>query len=310
MGLIKKVFSSLLPLTVMLASFLVAEDSCLDCCELSGCQFAYLGHTEGRWLDNREGYTTFGAFSQWPALGFNNLLTFVDVRAHVFNNGKRAANIGIGARYVTCNNQVFGANVFYDFREAYWHHRFNQIGVGLEMLTPCWEARLNGYFPIGRRWGHSSTHHFDFSGSFSATCREKRVAMGGADFEIGRWLNCGCFSFYAGIGPYFYLPEEHRNVYGGEIRLLANIGRYVTLEARAGYDRVFHGEGQGTIIVSIPFELFFGGKGGDTCQQGCCVRDIACQRVERQEIIAISHKDCCWTWNWDDSCSSCNRSRY
>lgn len=284
--------------------------NCEPCCDvLSSCSQVYLGHTEGRWLDYDQGYTTIGLFSNLPFFRNTQFLTFVDLRGHFFNDGKKAANIGAGVRYLTNNNRVFGINAFYDYREAYWNKNFNQVGVGLEMLSDSWDVRLNGYFPLGKKFGHSHAHHFRYPGGFFATVREKREAMAGGDVEIGKWIRrkgpCDFFDLYAAFGTYFYFPKEHKDVYGGEIRLLSNLGRYVTLEAKGGYDNVFHGVGLGRIILSLPLDLLFGSKKCG-CEDFCCTT-ITCQPVYRQEIIALSNKKCCWDWNWGSN-SSCSCS--
>lgn len=275
---------------------------CSDCQKQECCLLGYLGHTEGRWLDNHQGYTTLGVFSQVPTNASSNILPFIDMRVHCFNDGKIAANIGGGLRFVGCNcNQVYGVNVFYDYRDTYWNSKLKQIGVGLEMLSSCWEFRLNGYLPVGRQKIHSCLNQFSFPGGFFATCQQRRTVMGGGDVEIGRWFPfgpCNDFNFYAGIGSYFYFPENTKQIYGAQGRLILNVGRYLTLEAKGGIDRVFHGMGQGTIILTLPFD-YFCCRERTNCQPDCCMWDVLCRPVIRQQIIATTKKDCCWTWNWD-----------
>lgn len=263
--------------------------------EFRRCMNVNLSHTEGRWLDNRQGYTTLGIFSMVPYLAFRNFIPLVDVREHYFNDGKWGGNFGLGVRYIAAEyDAVFGFNAFYDYRKSCRDQKFNQVGVGLEMLTPCWNLCLNGYFPVQTQTGHSS----DYSGSDYKISRKKREALCGGDIEIGTWLSCWepCdgLDLYGAVGTYFYFPKRHQNVYGGEIKLLANIGCYLTLEAKGGYDQVFHGLGQGTVIVSIPFDfLLFGRRndpGNDYYQQDGYLWDLAGQPIDRQEIIALGHK--------------------
>ena len=140
------------------------------------CLNVNLGHTEGRWLDNRQGYTTLGVFSTVPYLATSNFLPLVvDFREHFFNDGKWAGNYGLGVRYIAADyDAVFGFNVFYDYREASRDQKFNQVGVGLEMLTPNWNLCLNGYFPVQTQSGHSSDDSYDFSGSYYEISRKKK----------------------------------------------------------------------------------------------------------------------------------------
>lgn len=281
-------------------------ESCNTCCASCCDGWVYVDHVEGHWLDNRQGYTSLGVFLPVPILKSSTFLPFVDLRGHWFNNGKAAANLGGGLRYInTKTSRVFGVNAFYDYRRISWNNDAHQLGIGFEALSPCWDIRINGYLPLGERSFHSKRHCFEFSGDFFATCRASRSSMSGFDAEIGKWLTrCNCFNLYGAVGFYSYFPNKHnRNLYGGQARLLADIGRYVSLEVRGGYDQVSHGMMQGRIAITIPFDAIFR-RTGNNCNdrgcQSCCCFDIACQPIYRQEIIALSGKDCCWQWNWDD----------
>lgn len=291
------------------------EEPCFDCapcnpCCMSCCDgWVYVDHVEGHWLDNREGYTSLGLFVPVPISKTPRFLPFLDLRGHWFNDGKAAANLGGGLRLINYNtSRVFGVNAFYDYRKVSWNNEVHQIGIGFEALSPCWDFRFNGYFPLGERSFHSRRHHFEFTegDGFMASCRESRNSMAGFDAEVGRWLNrCNCFNLYGAIGFYSYFPNKNkRNLYGGQARLLADIGRYVSLEVRGGYDQVSHGMVQGRITITIPFDTISRWAGNNCSNrncQNCCCFDVACQPIYRQEIIALSGKDCCWEWNWCDS---------
>lgn len=292
------------------------EDVCCDPCEswynpvCASCEYwqsplrLTLSHVEGHWLDNHEGYTSLGLFDAVYGDGYHCPLAFVDIREHVFNNGKNAANIGGGLRYGYCNS-VLGVNAYYDYRQASWNQVFRQLGVGFEFLHPCVDVRFNMYFPVGDHHRHSSTKVFDhYIGDFKATCREHRKSVGGGDLEFGRYIfckgPCDCYDLYAAIGSYYYdYTRHHDQAFGGQVRLLSHVGRFLTFEIKGGYDPVFHGQVQGRATVSIPLDclcsLFNDCGCCSTCSDGCC---ILYTPVVRQEVIALEHKKCCWTWNW------------
>lgn len=294
--------------------------SCLnksnECCEVWGYPFRlYIDHVEGRWLDNSEGYTSFGSFLALQELDVKcyDVFPFLDVREHVFNNGRTAANLGGGFRFIDRKNyKVFGINAFYDYREKH-HKRYSQLGIGLEMLSYCWDLRLNGYFPMGK-WGHSKSVSKTFEGGFFAECREHQSGMWGGDVEVGRWLKrrgaCDYFDLYGAIGAYYYSARKHHqhNIIGGEARLAANLGRYFSVEVRGGYDQVYHASAQARVTLTIPFDIKWNSCCKETCLDNCCLKELAYQPVRRQEIIALDRKDCCFEWNWDDSGCNCSAS--
>lgn len=275
-------------------------DDCTPTCDCGCCPSicceprVYVDHVEGRWLDNREGYTSLGVFLP---LTHGNFLPFLDVRSHVFNDGWTAANLGGGFRIANNDaSAIFGINAFYDYRKAAWSHYYRQVGVGMEVLSECLDFRLNGYFPI-ERTSHGEKHFFRFADGFKATCQQRRQSLSGFDAELGRYLCncccdcdcCCCFNLYAALGFYSYFPDEHEdNIYGGQLRLASKIGRYLELEVRAGYDRINHTMAQGRVTFTLPLCC-------ETCDTIC---NWMCQPIFRQEIIALGKKDCCWTWNW------------
>jgi len=268
----------------------------------------YVGHTEGNWLDNSDGYTSLNLFSTLPIFETSPFMTFVDVRGHFFNDGRKSANVGLGLRYQLQNSShIFGVNTFYDYREASWDHNFHQIGIGFEYLGPRFDMRLNGYVPIGNSVANSKTSVYHYKGGYVATTKAERVSYGGADFEIGTWLkrnnSSSQFDLYGAIGAYYYAARTHQlNDYGSLARLEAQFLEYFAFEIQGGFDAINNGAAQGTLSVAIPLDLLFNNP---TYNNPYLDRNIY-QSVNRQEIIALSKKQCCWTWNWDSPQIPCS----
>src|SRR3954467_12102897 len=90
-------------------------------------------HTESKGLGYKDGYTTlegFGIYDHNPYF-----MPFLDLRGHVFNNGKFAGNIGLGERTVIPSiNHVFGFYAYYDVREAGHDFTVHQLSPGIELL--------------------------------------------------------------------------------------------------------------------------------------------------------------------------------
>lgn len=269
-----------------------------------------LSHTEGHWLDNYNGYTSLKIFNEVPLLD-SPFKTFIDLQGNFFNNGKVAANGGLALRYeCSSRSAILGLNGFYDYRETSWNQDFHQVGMGLEYLTPFFDVRMNGYLPVGTKLSHSKTDWFYYEDSYYATSQNQRVAYSGLDIEIGSSLKkfdlSNSLNLYGAIGYYFYKNRKHfPNDYGVKARIEALISEAIRLEFKTGFDNSYHGMAAGTISFEIPLETLF-----DYCQIGKSSKISTCknslyQPIQRQEIIALSKKQCYWTWNWSTPVTPC-----
>ncbi len=245
-------------------------------------------HTEGKGIGYKKGYTTFEGF--FTLDDCNCFLPFVDLRAHVFNNGKFASNAGLGIRSLW-NCRAYGLNVFYDYRHTK-HHNYNQVGVGFESLGRCWDFRVNGYIPVGRKRSHEFGYaRFEsFVGNQMLINHRYEQAMGGFDAEVAcNVYPCRYFDILtAGIGPYYFKGEHHRGAFGGKGRVTGRFARYFSLEVSGSYDSVFRGIVQG----QIGFNVAFGGNGFSECcecPQERFLRDPLLKPVVRQEIIVLKN---------------------
>ena len=136
---------------------------------------ATIRHIESGGIGYDDGYTTLEAFlasdpSQW------RVTPFLDARGHVFNNGKWAANAGIGVRSLW-GNRAYGINAYYDYRSTGRFHS-NQTGIGLETLGELFDFRLNGYLPVGAKTSDPYDSTFgDFSGNYMLVSQKYQSAM-------------------------------------------------------------------------------------------------------------------------------------
>lgn len=113
-------------------------------------------------------FTLGGKFSEDLSSGyFDALVPFAEIgsttlflsgRATIDNDDQEIYSIGGGARYlVPTADVILGANVFYDSIESRFGNHYDQLGLGLEVLTRWVDARFNYYLPdnerdvIGRR---------------------------------------------------------------------------------------------------------------------------------------------------------------
>jgi trimeric autotransporter adhesin len=266
-------------------------------------QYVYFKHIEAKGIGYKKGYSTLAAFLT-PYATFADFLPFADLRGHVFNDGKFAANAGIGVKYLSNHPYVFGAGVYYDYRQVRSNH-FNQVSLSLETLAHRWEARLNGYLPVGDKkhkrtrsesvgfnFDHFAGHRLFYSETFFVKQRTE-FAMKGADGEFGWHLlkPQEDYTLYAGAGPYYYSDESSRHIWGGKVRVEGRITPYVTLEVSDSYDNLFHNNVQGQISINLPF----GGKLQKKCAKfkSSCSTALSMEArmmrpMQRQEII-VAH---------------------
>lgn len=250
-----------------------------------------LRHIEAGGIGYKKGYTTLeGFFARDPGMG--SYVPFLDVRGHVFNDGKFAVNAGVGAR-TNWGCRAYGINAYYDYRNTH-RKAYNQIGIGLETLGTLWDFRINGYIPLGAtRSGLYDPKFGGFTGHSVLVARKFEFAMDGADAEFGfhfgkKWD----LDFYTAAGPYYFKGDAGKGAIGGKARIGAYYKEYVGLEFSDSFDNVFHNNFQGELTISIPF----GPRSTPKVTKSCCpdTCDFATtlsarmvQPVSRQEIVVI-----------------------
>jgi len=246
-------------------------------------------HIEAGGIGYSQGYTTLEGFfapdpQQWL------LMPFLDLRGHVFNNGKIAANAGLGFRGIS-GCRTYGLNAYYDYRNTKRLH-YNQVSVGLETLGTLWDFRINGYWPVGRKITSPYNVKFgSFSGHYLLLSQKRQFAMKGGDAEIGfHFGKIQNFDFYAAAGPYYFIGEIGPNTWGGKARLAGMYKEYITVGVSNSYDRMFHNHFQGQLTFTLPFGGRSRVKKTDACNS-CIMADAIVSRmvqpIEREEIIVV-----------------------
>jgi hypothetical protein len=217
----------------------------------------------------------------------------LDLRGHIFNDGKYAANLGMGLRWLPDQiSEVFGINFYYDYRQAS-KKPYNQVSMGLEALGEKWDFRANGYLTVGNRHTHAYDYFFDMN-TFELSAK-REFSMSGADAEVGyHFCTWNCIDFYPAIGPYYYHSSSNfeESTFGGRARLEATIYTYVTLEGILTYDHIFKWIGQGAISLNFPFGpgLPVKQKPCGTCFQAYTLGERLLQHVQHNEIIVVDER--------------------
>ena len=249
-------------------------------------------HIETKGVGYNTGYTTLETFLAPPPTLWR-ATPFIDLRGHIFDDGKWAANGGVGIRTLY-RNRVFGAYTYYDYRNTKHKNVYNQISFGLETLGNWWDLRANGYVPIGRTKSPAYDLAFSkFSGNNAFLKRKFEYALAGGNGEIGSYLVKGKNGdLYAAAGPYYLKGTLGDGIWGSEVRLRGTYKTWLALEANYSYDHVFKNIVQG----QVAFSYAFGPKNrlGKDENGGCRLGEGLYQRmvypVVKNEIIAVDHK--------------------
>ena len=224
------------------------------CCEYPRIYHLYADYVFGRGLGFNQGYSTLGFFTAPRFSG--NWLPFIDVKGHMFNDGKWAANGGLGVRYLIENlNVFFGMNGFYDYRR-YKKTNFNEVGVGIEFLGNWVAFRANGYVPIGKDQKLIGYTFNKFQGNQLLLNESAYLSMWGVDGEFeARVFSFKGAEFQAAAGPYYYKTNDtfSKDMVGGRIRASFDYRNTLYASATTTFDRIFNWRWQGEVGLTFAF---------------------------------------------------------
>jgi hypothetical protein len=250
---------------------------------------ASVRHIEGQGVGYDMGYTSFDFFAATSS-SWHRWTPFIDVRAHVFNNGKPAVNTGVGLRYLT-SSWVYGANTYYDYRKTN-HDHYNQCAIGFEALSERWDIRLNGYVPVGStKSSYYKSRFSHFKGNYAYLSSKREFAMYGSNLEASyHIIKYKDIDIETAFGPYYFY-NQNKNAVGGEVRVSAKLYDMIKLSASGSYDPVFKGIGQGELSFIVPFGQRAKPKKtqSNPCHQIFMQKRLL-QEVERSEIIVVDNK--------------------
>ncbi|MDX2240452.1 MAG: right-handed parallel beta-helix repeat-containing protein [Leptolyngbyaceae cyanobacterium bins.302] len=217
------------------------------------------------------GYDGFGSFEGFIPLRQTpgkDLLYLVG-RFLLDNDANPGGNLLVGYRFYNPNaNLIYGGYLGYDSRST-GESVFSQIGLGFEALGDGWDARINGYIPVGNTRQTVAEQIFDtgtqinnfrFESNFlrasgsrqQRSVRSLEVAMAGFDAEAGgrllRFGNGGDLRGYAGL----YYLSGGENSAGVRGRLEARPLDFLTLGVAVQHDSIFGTNVVGTVAVTFP----------------------------------------------------------
>jgi len=284
-----------LPFLLLFFTPLIAdENGCIDSCECCDGPLnavVSLRHKEPGGIGYRKGYTSVDLFTV-PCFCPNHYM-FVDVRGHIFNDGKWASNFGLGYRKLAeCSDAAWGANLYWDWRETD-HYHYHQLGVGLEAIWPCWDLRINGYYPFGSRKRAFKTGFDRFEGNSAFLFKRYDLALWGADAGVGYTLfRTDYFSLHTTLGGYYFRGDFRKHAGGGLLRGKLDVTEWMSIEGQASYDSLFKWQGYGELALHVPCGNRIARYPRKTacCENLISIEEKLSTRPERFEIIVSTQE--------------------
>jgi len=260
-----------------------------EICEPGPNSFRFsMAHREGKGIGYPQGYTSLDMFLMFSHTG--NVYPFFDLRGHMSNDGKPAANFGFGIRYLPETvNAVFGINTFFDFKKAR-HSTYEQLGLGLEILGTQWSLQANGYLPIIKTSNIIDINFYEFQGHSALVHLQHEVAMKGGDVSLGRSLvHRGFFDLDAYLGGYYFQGNQGLKAPGGYVKLTSSLSRFFSVDVQGSYDTLFKTIFQGAAAFHIPLGKRVKPKARDrSCYQETALARNLTDPVARFEMI-VTH---------------------
>lgn len=195
---------------------------------------------------------------------------FLNSRYHYEDDGQFISSTGLGFRkMVPGHDIIIGGNAYYDSINSERGNDFDQLGLGVEVLTKWVDARFNYYLPDDNHYEvdrftqreHSSEFHGGNLVETTQTDHFKRyeAALEGYNAEIGFLIpGLNRFAEVRVFGGYYH----YNNPFGGDFegfkaRIEARVLPGVILDVEYWDDAVLMG-GHWTAgaRVSVPFSLY------------------------------------------------------
>ena len=248
-----------------------------------------VGHIEGKGVGYNTGYTKLSVILG-PEYRIGHHTTLLDLRGVVFDDGKLAANAGLIGRFLSKSFcEVFGWNLFYDFRQGS-HGNFNQISGGLEVLNKRWEVHANAAVPVGKRTRTKKCVFDNYIGPYREVCNKNEIAEYAFDANVGYYfVNSKNFQLYAAAGPYYLTGPRNTSAVGGKAVLRPQFGDILSVELSVSHDRLFHTIYQVNAVVTLPLYRLSNVLKHKKGPCGMSTRQVY-QPIDRDMVL---YKKCC-----------------
>lgn len=222
--------------------------------------------------------------SIWQFWSPGDLAFFLNTRTTLDDNQQLLSSYGLGTRYLVPGRDVIiGANAYYDSIHSAYDNDFDQLGLGVEVLTRWVDARFNYYLPEDSLYEVDRNSRTDGSSRLgpvfgNATSRNRVLlqrdrttntsrftskrfegALEGFNGEVGflipgldRYMEVRVFA-----GAYYYDDPFGHEFSGVKARLEARLLPGVIADVEYWDDAYLTGgHWTGELRVSVPFSIF------------------------------------------------------
>ncbi len=178
----------------------------------------------------------------------------VQEEAFFLSDTQIANSIGLGIRLADWKKNVCGLNAFYDYFKGYYGS-MQQLGAGLEVITPTAAFHFNGYLPFHVTGKKGKTKKFDnFVGTYFEFVTPVQFLYQGFEFNFDKGWDLFDAYFQIGGGVYYIDDFFDSNSFGVEAKAEVWWHSFLFMGVLFTRDDIFNGCVQGYFGVSLPFD--------------------------------------------------------
>ncbi|QDT57064.1 hypothetical protein Pan44_51290 [Caulifigura coniformis] len=212
-------------------------------------------HVQGEIYGANNGYTSLNAFVPLGTSG-SDALWYIQPRANVTNDGRGMANLGVGYRFYTPDdNRVWSATFWWDGDGGH-HSWYNQLGAHFASVGKYLTWRGGFALPIGSttdQYGAAvgSTFFVDDNVGLNIVS-QLETAYRRFDLEASMPLPyLGRYGWEAGVGTYYLHADKAENSMGVSARVEAQVTEDFLINTLVTSDEIFGGN----LSVNMEFTL-------------------------------------------------------
>lgn len=196
-----------------------------------------------------------------PLVGNSGGFAFLDGTGKGGTDKGWLGAIGTGARGIW-RNAIFGGYVFGEYDHTVLGNNYWMMNPGLEIMTPHWDLRANGYLPFGNK---ENINNIYFGSQLGVTCpfftghqqfdqvyNDVNEVAPGLDAQIGYIIPKARRTRVFG-GGYYYFFKHAADIRGAVVGVELPLNQTISLLFRDSYDNV----NKNTSVFTL--RVYFGG---------------------------------------------------
>ncbi len=202
-----------------------------------------------------------------PVMQDDNSMVYIDGRQTVESDCCNfITNLGGGYRRIINNSYILGGYAFFDYQRTGENNNFYQGQLGGEYISPTWQARINGYVPVGDRNQpttlgpnvNDGNQPIIFPGSLAVIEYpfSEHVEAGG-DIQVGSLLPVAPSIFpFVGYYHFGFGQDQDLAINGGRAGIEYTYNRWLTLFGGDQYDNLR----KNTVLIGANVTLWGGAR--------------------------------------------------